>query len=127
MSSLLEELFQFYTYYIYIYIYIYIIYIFFKRKNQQTGYFKDYKFISILFCVSGVNQKHENILFYLSIRSEEVLLYYKDRIIPTYIYIYIYILYIVTVLVVTKSLRVCGESTIYATIPPTTNTLTSTC
>ena len=39
---------------IYIYIYIYI----FKEKTKDR-LFLDYKFISILFFVSGVNQKHE--------------------------------------------------------------------
>ena len=38
-------------------IYIYI-YIFFKEKIKDR-LFWDYKFISILFCVSDVNQKHE--------------------------------------------------------------------
>ena len=40
-----------------VYIYIYI-YIFFKEKNKDR-LFLDYRFISILFCVSDVNQKHE--------------------------------------------------------------------
>ena len=34
------------------------IYIFFKEKNKDQ-LFQDYKFISILFCFSDVNQKHE--------------------------------------------------------------------
>ena len=39
-----------------VYTYIYILSL--KKKNEDR-LFWDYKFISILFCVSGVNQKHE--------------------------------------------------------------------
>ena len=38
------------------YIYIYILSL---KKKTKDRLFLDYKFISIMFCVSGVNQKHE--------------------------------------------------------------------
>ena len=44
---------------VYIYIYIYIYIHIFLKKNTKDGLLKDYKFISILFYVSDVNQKHE--------------------------------------------------------------------
>ena len=42
----------------YIYIYTYVLSL---KKKTKDRLFYDYEFISMPFCVSGVNQKHEEI------------------------------------------------------------------
>ena len=56
-----------------IYIYIYIYYLLSLRKKPKTGYYRIINLFPSCFCVSGVNQKHEEI--YNKTSSDRIILY----------------------------------------------------